>query len=740
MKYYYYILLFFLVAIDCFAAVRYPYIYNLVNQKPYTYFASRGSTFFAEKNTLGSFNSLIIVDDLKSNTYKELKIGSEIISRLLINGDLYLFLYSGDSILLNNYTKDGSLAKSTSLEISRVQFREVTNLDYNSKLLLFKIDSRLYSLDLSKFTISYISDNVLSACLSGRDIYFLKYNQSGVGLFKSSSQVEDFIFHKINILDAPKMQVLNDKLLIATGIKSESNSELILMNLKNKAISHTWINANIQDIHIKRGTSDIYYISKEDNKIELIKYNYLKKKIYFSTLLSDFDNYNIFKILDGKTVCIINNHLLTLDDNGTVQSQDRLKLPIHYDRDIDFFLFDSLLVISNQNNSYIFSMQENKLWQVKNTYDEIGKFIIPIILIAIIIIVSRLYFKQKKIINLFVNDNSAGITIILNKKGKITKMNENAHQLLGIPTNYNKRKKYSYYLVDEFTKSFKSYIDKSLELKESFNQKIIFSDANSTKEWIISSIPLFKFAGVFDGIIINGTDITEELEKNRLHNWSQLAHDMQTNLTTIRLNADQIKNNSEFEAERASKILNQVNILIQRVRDIVTVGRSNDLDYQEYDSAEICREVLSEFDKTMFPNVEFMLNAVSFKVKCDKPKMIRAIRNAIENGVKSMKDNKGTIILSNSFDTRYFYFKIKDSGSGMDKEIKKKMLTPYFTTGGKTGGFGIGTMIMQHVVELHGGELQIESEPNKGTEIIFAIPNINKNKKSSKTIVRKKIT
>lgn len=740
MKYYLYILILFLVAVECFSAVRYPYFYSLVNKKPYAYFANRDGRFFAEKNTLGSFNTLIVVDDYEANAYEEHKIGNEIICKEIINGDLYLFVYSNDSIIINKLQRNGYIAKSATLAIPRVQFREAIIVDYNSNYLIFQLDSRLYSLDLLSFTIDFISENVLSACLNKNNIYFLKYNQNGVGLFRHSSQVEEFILHKINILDAPKMQSVGDNLLIATGIKSESNSELLVMNLKTKAITNTWINANIQDIQFKRGTYDIYFISKDDNKIELVKYDYLKKKKHYSTLLSDYDNYHIFKVINDKIVCIINNHLVTLNSQGAVQSQDKLKLPIHYDRDIDFFKFDSLLVISNQNNSYIFSMQENKLWQVKNTYDEIGKFIVPLILIIIIFIVFRLYLKQKKIINLFVNDNTGGITIILDKKGKITKMNENAHKLLSIPTNYNKRKKYSYYLVDEFTKSFKSYIDKSLEIKESFNQKIIFSDANSTKEWIISCIPLFKFAGIFDGLVINGTDITEELEKNRLHSWSQLAHDMQTNLTTIRLNADQIKNNSELESERASKILNQVNILIQRVRDIVTVGRSNELDYQEYDSAEICREVLSEFDKTMFPNVEFTLNVISFKVKCDKPKMIRAIRNAIENGIKSMKDNKGSIVLSNSFDTRYFYFKIKDSGSGMDKEIKKKMLTPYFTTGSKSGGFGIGTMIMQHVIELHGGELQIESEPNKGTEIIFAIPNINKPKKSSKTIVRKKIT
>ena len=67
----------------------------------------------------------------------------------------------------------------------------------------------------------------------------------------------------------------------------------------------------------------------------------------------------------------------------------------------------------------------------------------------------------------------------------------------------------------------------------------------------------------------------------------------------------------------------------------------------------------------------------------------------------------------------------------MDKNIKQKMLNPYFTTGENTGGSGIGTMIMQYVTEIHNGDLRIESEKGKGTEIIFNIPIVQNEKHSS---------
>ena len=109
---------------------------------------------------------------------------------------------------------------------------------------------------------------------------------------------------------------------------------------------------------------------------------------------------------------------------------------------------------------------------------------------------------------------------------------------------------------------------------------------------------------------------------------------------------------------------------------------------------------------------------------CDNQKVIRGLRNAFENSIKSFKDSDGKVILKAWKDSRYSYLSIKDNGPGMDNVTKNKMLDPFFTTGNNNEGSGIGSMIMQNVMEQHGGELIIESEKDKGTEVIFKIPNL----------------
>jgi signal transduction histidine kinase len=169
-------------------------------------------------------------------------------------------------------------------------------------------------------------------------------------------------------------------------------------------------------------------------------------------------------------------------------------------------------------------------------------------------------------------------------------------------------------------------------------------------------------------------------------------------------------------------------LLIQRVRDIVTVGRGETINRQPENSTTIFSEARMEFDESLFPNVEFQFDLKDFNLLCDKPRMVRALRNAIENAIISLHGETGFIKLSCWNDERNAYFSIRDNGCGMDERIKNKMLTPYFTTSKKDGGTGIGTMIMQHVAELHNGSIKIYSEKGVGTEIIFALPFIKYSK------------
>ncbi|MBP8985967.1 MAG: hypothetical protein KBG12_09525, partial [Syntrophobacterales bacterium] len=63
---------------------------------------------------------------------------------------------------------------------------------------------------------------------------------------------------------------------------------------------------------------------------------------------------------------------------------------------------------------------------------------------------------------------------------------------------------------------------------------------------------------------------------------------------------------------------------------------------------------------------------------------------------------------------------VSDTGPGIGKDEVSRIFDPYFTT--KSSGTGLGLAVVHKVVEAHGGELQVESVPGKGTTVSILLP------------------
>jgi two-component system NtrC family sensor kinase len=61
-----------------------------------------------------------------------------------------------------------------------------------------------------------------------------------------------------------------------------------------------------------------------------------------------------------------------------------------------------------------------------------------------------------------------------------------------------------------------------------------------------------------------------------------------------------------------------------------------------------------------------------------------------------------------------------DTGSGIPKESLDKIFEPFYTT--KARGTGLGLAITRQIIEMHHGEIGIESEPGKGTLVSVILP------------------
>jgi PAS domain S-box-containing protein len=102
------------------------------------------------------------------------------------------------------------------------------------------------------------------------------------------------------------------------------------------------------------------------------------------------------------------------------------------------------------------------------------------------------------------------------------------------------------------------------------------------------------------------------------------------------------------------------------------------------------------------------------KAMADPMQMQQVFLNLLLNAIEAMPDG-GMLATKTFYDAKLnsIQITISDTGNGMDKSLVNKVFQPFFTT--KRKGSGLGLSITRRLIEQHGGHIDLESDPGKGT-------------------------
>ncbi|MDK1082305.1 MAG: PAS domain-containing protein, partial [Anaerolineae bacterium] len=119
-------------------------------------------------------------------------------------------------------------------------------------------------------------------------------------------------------------------------------------------------------------------------------------------------------------------------------------------------------------------------------------------------------------------------------------------------------------------------------------------------------------------------------------------------------------------------------------------------------------------------------------VLCEGNKIQQVLLNILQNGAQAMQENfklepgktpRFILRLAKETKNEQLKIEIEDNGIGMDEYTRKRVFEPFFTTKPVGEGTGLGLSVSYFIVtENHGGQMDVESEPGKGTTFIVRLP------------------
>lgn len=220
---------------------------------------------------------------------------------------------------------------------------------------------------------------------------------------------------------------------------------------------------------------------------------------------------------------------------------------------------------------------------------------------------------------------------------------------------------------------------------------------------------------------------------------AQIAHEirnpLQKILTGVEFLRDYCEPGSKTVIDVVSKGVSTINHVITKM---VEYGRTTTLNLQEVDVNNLLDNMIAgikdrlksagiKLTKDFLENGRVMLDLVRFS---------QAIQNIIDNAIDAMPHG-GDLNISMRFlceenkrpsktackiidPSSRLEIKISDTGTGIDPEGIEKLFTPFHTT--KVNGSGLGMAMVKKIIDLHKGEVLINSKKGVGTDVAIRVP------------------
>jgi two-component system phosphate regulon sensor histidine kinase PhoR len=249
--------------------------------------------------------------------------------------------------------------------------------------------------------------------------------------------------------------------------------------------------------------------------------------------------------------------------------------------------------------------------------------------------------------------------------------------------------------------------------------------------------PILKNVGTIVGIVMVFRDVSREREIDRLKDdfISSISHELRTPLTSIKAYTETILHDFDMPEQTKRQFLGIVdeesNRLANLIEGLLEVSRLESgtvkISREPVDITAIIRGVWSALqplaDKK---NIQLNIDVGDElpQLLGDESKIQSAVTNLVNNAIKFTPEG-GQVSVSARQQADEIVIRISDTGMGIPKEALAKIFERFYRVphpGKQIPGTGLGLTIVQKIVTMHGGRIEVESEVNRGTAFTVFLP------------------
>jgi signal transduction histidine kinase len=252
--------------------------------------------------------------------------------------------------------------------------------------------------------------------------------------------------------------------------------------------------------------------------------------------------------------------------------------------------------------------------------------------------------------------------------------------------------------------------------------------------WILAILSLMIIAG----LVLTKRMVSKEMAVAKLKSdfVSNVSHELRTPLALIRLYAETLelgRINTTEKKEQYYRIIRKeserLTALINNILDFsrIEAGRK-EYEFLETDIGELVRNTLDSYRYQVEQQgfeFEEQIESNLPQVWVDREAIARALVNLVNNALKYSNHEKflGVKLYK---DQSVVKLEVVDHGIGIERRDQTKIFEKFYRAGDplvhNTKGSGLGLSLVRHISEAHGGDIEVESTPGRGSKFTLSLP------------------